>query len=66
MTGRSRRYGRLTAAERELQRAQTDAADSRERIAETMRAAGVEISRNDDIPAMLAAGQAALDRRRGR
>jgi uncharacterized protein YhaN len=54
--------GKLTAAEREWRRAQTDAADSRERIAETMRAAGVEISGNDDIAAMLAAGQAALNR----
>ncbi|MBR0733810.1 AAA family ATPase [Bradyrhizobium japonicum] len=54
--------GKLTAAERGWRRAQTDAADSRERIAQTMRAAGVEISQSDDIAAMLAAGQAALSR----
>ena len=54
--------GKLTAAEREWRRTQVDAADSRERIAETMQAAGVEVSRNDDIAVMLAAGQAALNR----
>ncbi len=53
---------KLIAAEREWQRTQADVADSRERLAETLRAAGVEISRSDDITAMLAAGQAALDR----
>ncbi|WP_426532977.1 AAA family ATPase [Bradyrhizobium sp. McL0615] len=54
--------GKLTAAEREWRRAQADAAVSRDRIAETIRAAGVDISRSDDIATMLAAGQAALDR----
>ncbi|MET4717258.1 uncharacterized protein YhaN [Bradyrhizobium japonicum] len=54
--------GKLTAAEREWRRSQDDAAGSRERIAEAIRAAGVEISRSDDMAAILAAGQAALDR----
>jgi hypothetical protein len=57
--------GKLTAAEREWRRAQVDAKDSHERIAGTIRAAGVDISRSDDIAAMLAAGQAALDRAAG-
>ena len=35
---------------------------SRERIAKAMRSAGVDISQDDDVAAMLAAGQAALDR----
>jgi uncharacterized protein YhaN len=54
--------GRLTAAEREFRQAQIDAANSRERIATAMRSAGVPLSHDDDVPAMLAAGQAALDR----
>lgn len=54
-------HGKLAAAEREWRRAQADAADSRERIARTMRTAGVEISLDDDVAAMLAAGQAALN-----
>jgi len=57
--------GKLTAAEREWRRTQDDAASSRELIVEVIRAAGVEISRSDDIAAVLAAGQAALDRAAG-
>ena len=54
--------GKLLAAERECREAQTETYGSRERIAEAMRSAGVDISQDDDVAAMLAAGQAALDR----
>jgi uncharacterized protein YhaN len=54
--------GRLTAAEREFEQAQIDAANSREPVARAMRSAGIPLSQDDDVPAMLAAGQAALDR----
>jgi uncharacterized protein YhaN len=53
---------RLIVAERELRQAQIDAANSRERVAKAMRAAGVPFSDDDDVPPMLAASQAALDR----
>ncbi|UPJ53396.1 AAA family ATPase [Bradyrhizobium sp. 200] len=55
-------HGKLLAAERECREAQIERNGSRERIAEAMRLAGVDISQDDDVAAMLAAGQAALDR----
>ena len=53
---------KLLAAERECREAQIETKSSRERVAEAMRLAGVDISRDDDVAAMLVAGQAALDR----
>lgn len=53
---------KLTAAEREWRRAQADAAGSLERMAATLRSAGVEFPPGCDVAAMLTAGQAALDR----
>jgi uncharacterized protein YhaN len=53
--------GRLASAERELRQAHADASHSRERMADALRSAGVPLSQHDDVPAMLAAGQAALD-----
>ena len=55
-------HGKLLAAERECREAQIETNGSRERVAEAMRLAGVDISQDDDVAAMLAAGQAALDR----
>ena len=55
-------HGKLLAAERECREAQIETNGSRERIAKAMRSAGVDISQDDDVAAMLAAGQAALDR----
>ncbi|QOZ51535.1 AAA family ATPase [Bradyrhizobium sp. CCBAU 53338] len=55
-------HRKLLAAEREFHDAQTEAAVSRERVAGMMRSAGVQIREDDDVAAMLAAGQAALDR----
>ncbi|MFV4701616.1 hypothetical protein ACNJUI_21590, partial [Mycobacterium tuberculosis] len=49
-------------AERECREAQIETVSTRERIAKAMRSAGVDISQADDVAAMLAAGQAALDR----
>ncbi|WMT76298.1 AAA family ATPase [Bradyrhizobium sp. Ash2021] len=54
--------GKLLAAERECREAKIETDGTRERIAKAMRSAGVDISEADDIAAMLAAGQAALDR----
>ena len=55
-------HGKLLAAERECREAQIETNGSRERIAEAMRLAGVDISLDDDVAAMLSTGQAALDR----
>jgi uncharacterized protein YhaN len=55
-------HGKMLAAERECREAQIETNGSRERVAEAMRLAGVDISQDDDVAAMLAAGQAALDR----
>ncbi len=55
-------HGKLLAAERECREAQIETNGSRERVAKALRSAGVDISQNDDVAAMLAAGQAALDR----
>jgi uncharacterized protein YhaN len=54
--------GKLLTAERECREAQIETNGSRERIAEAMRLAGVDISQDDDVAAMLATGQVALDR----
>lgn len=54
--------GKLTAAERDWQRAQAGAAASQERVAQTMRTAGIEIPLDGDVAAMLVAGQVALNR----
>lgn len=55
-------HGKLLAAERECREAQIETNGSRERVAEAMRLAGVDISQDDDVAAMLVAGQATLDR----
>jgi uncharacterized protein YhaN len=55
-------HEKLLAAERECREAQIETKSSRERVAEAMRLAGVDISQDDDVAAMLVAGQAALDR----
>ena len=55
-------HGKLLAAERECREAQIETNGSRERIAEAMRLAGVDISQDDDVAAMLTTGQSALDR----
>ncbi len=55
-------HGKLLAAERECREAQIETNGSRERVAKALRSAGVDISRNDDVAAMLTTGQAALDR----
>jgi uncharacterized protein YhaN len=54
--------GKLLTAERECREAQIETVSTRERIAKAMRSAGVDIPQADDVAAMLAAGQAALDR----
>ena len=54
--------GKLLTAERECREAQIETISTRERIAKAMRSAGVDISQADDVAAMLAAGQVALDR----
>ncbi|MBR0965357.1 AAA family ATPase [Bradyrhizobium diazoefficiens] len=53
---------RLMSAERESRQALTDVAAARERLAAALRAAGVVFTDDADIQALLAAGQAALDR----
>jgi uncharacterized protein YhaN len=53
--------GKLASAERELRQAHADASHSRERMADALRSAGVPLPQHNDVPAMLAAGQAALD-----
>lgn len=55
-------HRKLLTAERECREAQIEADGSRKRVAMAMRSAGVEVSQDDDVPAMLAAGQSALDR----
>ncbi|MGY4288763.1 uncharacterized protein YhaN [Bradyrhizobium sp. LM2.7] len=55
-------HGKLLAAERECREAQIETNGSRERVAKALRSAGVDVSQNDDLAAMLATGQAALDR----
>jgi hypothetical protein len=55
-------HGKLLAAERECREVQIEMNGSRERVAKALRSAGVDISQNDDVAAMLVAGQAALDR----
>ncbi|MCP1761141.1 uncharacterized protein YhaN [Bradyrhizobium japonicum] len=57
--------GKLAAAEREWQLVRDAAASSCERLAEALRRSGVELPRSDDLPAILSAGQAALDRAAG-
>ena len=54
--------GKLVTAERECREVQIETVSTRERIAKAMRSAGVDRSQVDDVAAMLAAGQAALDR----
>lgn len=55
-------HRKLVSAERECREAQIEADGSRALVAKAMRSAGVEVSEDDDVGAMLAAGQAALDR----
>jgi len=58
----NRANGKLVTAERECREAQIETISTRERIAKAMRSAGVDVSQADDVAAMLAAGQTALDR----
>ena len=53
---------KLTAAERDFRQAQVDTDTSRARLAKALGTAGVTFSDNDDVAAMIATGQAALDR----
>ncbi|RXG90043.1 AAA family ATPase [Bradyrhizobium zhanjiangense] len=53
---------RLVASEREAREALTDVTIARDRLATALRAVGVSCSEDADIPELLVAGQAALDR----
>jgi uncharacterized protein YhaN len=53
---------RLAIAERDLRQTQADTLASRDRLAKALQAAQVKFDFEDDIPALLAAGQLALDR----
>src|SRR5258708_9624542 len=55
-------HGKLLAAERECREAQIETNGSRERVAKALRSAGVDISRNGDASAMLAARPACASR----
>jgi uncharacterized protein YhaN len=53
---------KLTAAERDFRQLQTDVDSSRARLAKALGAAGVSFTHDDDIAAMIVAGEAALER----